>query len=262
LHRTNLAAFILWPMAIFVILATPGCAEDKRVTLNVSAGAGLIDAVTEINELYMQQNSNVNILSTFSAAGDLQVQIENGAPADIFFSPSSKHMDALADQNLIVQESRRNIVKNSLVLITPAENKLNLSRFIDLLDENVQKVAMGDPEFVPAGAYGLQTLEAMEISFSEIETKLILANNVRQVLNYVENRSVDAGIVYATDALSSESVKVIAVAPDSVNENIVFPAAVITTSSNVMEASNYLDYLSGTEAGKVFEKYGYTVINK
>ena len=262
MRRANLAAFIIWSMAILLILAAPGCVEDERVTLYVSAGAGLIDAVTEINELFMKQNSNINVLTTFAAAGDLRVQIENGAPADIFFSPSSRHMDALAEQDLIISESRRDIVKNSLVLIAPAENKLNLSSFTDLMGKNIQKIAMGDPEFVPAGAYGLQTLEAMEIPFSELEPKLIFANNVRQVLNYVENKSVDAGIVYATDALSSESVKIIAKAPDSINEIIIFPAAVIATSSNLEEAFIYLDYLSGAEAGKVFEKYGYIVMYK
>ncbi len=208
----------------------------------------------------MQQNKNVTILSTFAAAGDLKVQIENGAPADLFFSPSSGHMDALEEQMLIEPGTRRDVVLNKLVLITPAENELALTSFTDLLEERVGKIAMGDPEFVPSGAYGLQTLQLLNISYIDLKPKLILASNVRQVLNYVESRSVDAGIVYATDALSSDSVKVIAEAPDAVNETIIFPAAVIATSGNVEEAKKYLEYLCGAEAGEVFEKYGYIFI--
>ncbi len=260
MHRASLKALIIFLLLITIIFGTTGCAENRAVTLNVSAGAGLIDAVTEINELYMQQNINVTILSTFAAAGDLRVQIENGAPADLFFSPSSEQMDALEEQMVIEPGTRRDIVSNNLVLITPVENELSLTSFTDLLDVKVERIAMGDPEFVPAGAYGLQTLQLLGISYPALQPKLILANNVRQVLSYVESRNVDAGIVYATDALTSDLVKVVAEAPDALNETIIFPAAVIATSNNIEEAIKYLEYLSGAEAGAVFEKYGYTVI--
>lgn len=259
MQRTSLAALIICLLLITIIFGTAGCADSREVTLNVSAGAGLIDALTEINQLYMQQNLNVTILSTFAAAGDLRVQIENGAPADIFFSPSGGHMDTLEEQMLLEPGTRRNIVRNSLVLITPAENELSLTSFTDLMDMKVERIAMGDPRFVPSGTYGLQTLQLLGISYTALQPKLILANNVRQVLSYVESRNVDAGIVYATDALASDSVKVISEAPDAINETIIFPAAVIATSSNIEEAIKYLEYLSGAEAGAVFEKYGYTV---
>lgn len=245
----------------FVIAGLTGCSPDSKIILNISAGAGLTDAITEINEIYMEQNDGIEILNNFAAAGDLQVQIENGAPADIFISAAAREMNALEKQGLIIPETRRNIVSNKLVLITHKESTLAISEFAGLLGDEVALFAMGDPEFVPAGFYGLQALELLAVSYKELQPKIILGNNVRQVLNYVEYKTVDAGIVYLTDALSSRSVKVVAIAPESINANILFPAAIITSSKNLEAAIEYNNFLISTEAVNIFIKYGYTIID-
>jgi molybdate transport system substrate-binding protein len=131
---------------------------------------------------------------------------------------------------------------------------------MDLLNEDVVKVAIGDPEFVPAGTYGIQALDAYGIT-EQLQPKLILCNDVRQVLSYVESGNVDAGIVYASDAVITDSVKIVAEAPDEVNRKIAFVAAVIKSSKNVETAKAYIAFLSGDKASAIFEKYGFSIAN-
>ncbi|MGM0689658.1 MAG: molybdate ABC transporter substrate-binding protein [Bacillota bacterium] len=261
MYLNKLYKVILIVLTHLVITGATGCSPDTKIILNVSAGAGLIDAITEINEIYMEQNDSIELLNNFAASGDLRVQIENGAPADIFISAAVSEMNILEKQGLIIPETRRNIAGNKLVLITHRESKLDISGFTDLLGEQVSLFAMGDPDFVPAGSYGLQTLELLGISYKELQPKIILGNNVRQVLNYVENETVDAGIVYLTDALSSQSVKVVEAAPEIINAEIIFPAAIITSSKNLEAAIEYINFLTSTEAVNIFVKYGYAIID-
>jgi molybdate transport system substrate-binding protein len=231
------------------------------VELTVCAGVGLTDALEEINDLYTQKNKNVKITPNFAAAGTLQKQIEQGAPADIFFTPGAKQMDALQNGGLILDGTRQDLLNNKVVLVVPANSNIGISDFTDLMDDEVQKIAIGDPEFVPAGTYGMQTLDLFGIT-EKIQTKLILCNDVRQVLNYVESGNVEAGLVYATDAAITDMVKVAATAPDEINRKIAFSIAVIKASKNVDIARDYIAFLSGDDAGIIFEKYGFSVVNK
>lgn len=249
-------------LCVCIISGTSGCAGQEKVTLYVSAAASLTDPLSEINTLYMEQNSSLEILNNFAASGDLQAQIENGAPTDVFISAATRNMDALEEKALIIPETQRDILSNRLVLIAPMDSELALTDFADLLTSEIKLIAMGDPEFVPAGAYGLQTLELLNISYETLKPKLILANNVRQVLSYVESGSVDAGIVYLSDAATSDLIKVIATAPDEINNSIVFPVAIIASSKQVESAQKYVDYLAGTEAAEIFFKHGFIVIGQ
>ncbi|MDZ4132490.1 MAG: molybdate ABC transporter substrate-binding protein [Dethiobacteria bacterium] len=258
----DLKPFMFTLLSAAFVMGTSGCAIQDKVTLNVSAGVGLTDALIEINCLYMEINSNIQILNNFAAAGDLQTQIENGSPTDVFISAAAAQMNSLEEKELIIAETRRDILQNELVLIAPMESKLALAGFADLLLDEVELIAMGDPQFVPAGYYGLQTLELLNISIIELQPKLILAANVRQVLSYVESNNVDAGIVYATDAASSNLVQLIATAPAAINNTIVYPAAIVTASQNFAAALDYLDYLTSADAEDIFIKHGFTIINQ
>jgi len=244
---------------LLVLLVMTGCSKPASVELNVCAGVGLTDVLTEINELYMKEINNVTIVANFAAAGTLQQQIEQGAPADVFFSPGAKQMDALQNGGLIINETRQNLLNNKIVLVVPNDSTLNISDFMDLLNGDVKQIAIGDPEFVPAGTYGMQTLDFFGIT-EQLQPKLILCNDVRQVLNYVESGNVNAGIVYATDAAITDKVKVVADAPDEVNSKIFFTIAIIKATKNVETAKAYINFLFGSEAKGVFEKYGFKVI--
>jgi molybdate transport system substrate-binding protein len=254
-------------LLVFAVIALGACTRAQttiapavHIELNVCAGVGLTDVLTEINNLYMQKNKNVTIVANFAASGTLQKQIEQGAPEDVFISAATKQMDALQNGGLIINETRRDLLNNKVVLVVPTNSTLDITDFMDLLNEDVTQIAIGDPEFVPAGTYGIQALDAYGIT-EQLRLKLILCNDVRQVLSYVESGNVDAGIVYATDAVISGNVKIVAEAPDEVNRKIVFVVAVIKSSKNVEVAKAYITFLSSDEAGAIFEKYGFSVIH-
>ena len=246
---------------LLVLLAMSGCSEPTHVELNVSAAGSMTDALQSVNTLYMQENKDVTIVANFASSGTLQKQIEQGAPADVFLSAAAKQMDALQDGGLILDETRRNLLNNKIVLVVPGDSNMAVSSFMDLLKENINQIAIGDPESVPAGDYGKQALEKLGI-YEQVQSKFILCNDVRQVLAYVEGGNVDAGIVFSTDAAISTSVKVVADAPAKINSQIVYPVAVIKASQNVAAAEAYIAFLFSSEAKAIFEQYGFVVVNK
>jgi molybdate transport system substrate-binding protein len=254
-----LSLIILLTLTLFAGFA--GCSADQKVELNVSAAASMTDVIKPINDLYMSKNADVVITTNLGSSGNLQTQIENGAPTDIFISAASKQMNALQDKQLIIDSTRKDILNNKVVLIVPPDSTLNITSFEELTGDDVTKIAMGDPAFVPAGQYGQKVLDQLGLA-DALKDKLVLGSDVRQVLTYVESSNVDAGIVYLTDALTSPSVKVVADAPDNINASIVYPVAVIKSSKNVAAAEEYIDFLSTSQAKEIFEKFGFSVVQK
>ncbi len=236
-----------------------GCGSGEKTTLNILAAASLTDALNELNEIYMEANDNIEILPNYASSGNLQTQIEQGAPADVFISAAPKQMNNLEEKGLILKETRRNLLTNKVVMIVPNNSTLGLTSFTDLTDSKVAKIAIGDPEFVPVGSYGKLAFEELGI-WDELQSKFILCSDVRQVLSYVEMGNVEAGIVYSTDAAISGSVKIVADGPDSINSTIVYPAAVVEYSENPEAAGDYLDFLFSAEAKVILEKYGFAPI--
>ena len=225
----------------------------------MSAATSLTDVVGEINALYKKENPNVNVIANFTAPGTIQQQIENGAPVDVFISASPAQMDALQKKNLVVENTRRDLLSNKVVLIVPADSMLGITSFNDLTGDTVKKVAIGDPGSVPAGMYARDIFNEFGI-MDALKPRLVLAANVRQVLQYVESSNVDAGVVFMTDAKISRAVQVVANAPDDINKKVVYPVAVINTGKDRTAAADYEEFLFGNQAGAVFEKYGFGLI--
>jgi molybdate transport system substrate-binding protein len=228
------------------------------VTLSVSAAASLTDALEAVNALYMEQHSNVTIVANYAASGTLQTQIEQGATCDVFLSAAAKQMNNLENEGLILSNTRIDLLKNSIVLIIPKASTLEIDSFEDLLEDYVTMIAVGDPAFVPAGTYAYQLFDLLGIT-DELEAsgKLIQGSSVRDVLAYVETGNVDAGIVYSTDAVISDGVKIVATAPDEINSKIIYPAAIIKASENQAAAADYLAFLSSDAAIEIFKTYGF-----
>ncbi len=247
---------LLLPL-LFVASSLPGCHAESRVTLVVAAGAGLTDALTEVNEFYCREQQLIRVKATFAATGDLKTQIENGAPADIFFSASPGQMDALEQKSLILTGTRRDVLANKLVLITHRDNPDAIDNFSALENGVFSLIAIGDPAFVPAGAYALEAFKSAGVSYEKLKPKIVLGNNVRQVLSYVENKSVDYGIVYYTDTTASDRVRIAATAPREVNRLVIFPVAVIAASNYPEQAAAYIDFLFSPPATAIFKKHGY-----
>jgi molybdate transport system substrate-binding protein len=240
---------------VFAALVS-GCHGRQRTVLTLSAAASLQGAIVEAQNAYKHNHAEVDFRNNFGSSGTLAREIEDGAPVDAFFSAAAKPMDDLKNKGLLVLDTRQNLLRNSLVLIAPRDSQLQ--GFDGLTDKSVHLIALGDPASVPAGQYGRQTLAALYL-LDKVSTKLVLGKDVRQVLTYVETGNADAGLVYATDAQTSGRVRVVAVAPDSSHDPIVYPAAVLKSSGNREGARRFIEYLRSPEATAIFIKHGFTI---
>jgi molybdate transport system substrate-binding protein len=227
------------------------------VELNISAAASLTDALEEIYAEYQKSSGDI-IHFNFAASGTLQKQIAEGAPCDLFLSASKGHMDALAEADLIVTESRKDLLGNALTLIAAAE-KADVVNVDSLTSADVESISIGEPESVPAGNYAKQAFESLGI-WDAVESKLIFAKDVRQVLEYVETGNADCGFVYRSDAALMETGVIVADLPEESHSPIVYPAALIAGSANEAAARAFYDYLQSDYAQGVFDKYGFTVL--
>lgn len=230
--------------------------EPEPVELTIAAAASLTDVLTEIIESYKGVAPNVTITPTYGASGALQTQIEEGAPVDIFMSAAQKQMDALEEQALLLDGSRIDLLENKVVLIVPKDSALGITSFEDLAKDDVKTVAIGDPASVPAGQYAEEVLTTLGIK-DKVEAKANLGTDVRQVLTWVESGDVDAGIVYATDAATTDQVTVVGEAPADSVKKIIYPVAILKASQNAEAAQAFIDFLKTDENVARFEKYGF-----
>ncbi len=231
--------------------------KSNQVELYVFAGAGLTDSLTEIADLYKTIHPEVTLTFNFAASGKLQSQIEEGAPADIFISAAQKQMNALQDEALIVTETRRNLLSNKVVLIVPSSSTLGITSFEDVAASKVSMIAIGDPASVPVGQYSQEIYTTLG-TWDVVSAKANLAADVKEVLVWVETGNVDCGIVYSTDAKSSNKVTVVCQAPEGSHKPVTYPAALVAASEHKFEAQEFLDFLSSDEAKAVFEEFGFS----
>ena len=244
--------------AIYLPLYARPAACTEKVT--VFAAASTTNALTEIGKLFAEEKKG-EVIFSFGSSSTLAKQIENLAPADIFVSADLNWMNYLAEKKLIDPSTRRDLLGNSLVLISPyasAQTKIDIVKGFDLSGMlHTGKLAMGDPAHVPVGIYGKAALEALGV-WASVSDKIAAANDVRAALTLVERDEAPLGIVYATDAAISEKVKVIGIFPEDSHPPIVYPIAVISGHKNIT-ADRFLDFMQGNEAKTIFAKYGFTV---
>ncbi len=250
---------ILWTLAL-VMMAAPmaaPAARAEKTELYVLAAASLTDVMAQIAESYKEVAPDVGITFVFDSSGTLQSQIEAGATADVFVSAAQRQMDALEAGSLIKRESRMDLLKNRIALIVPAASELTLTSFEDVAGDQVRMVAIGD-ESTPFGQYTREIYEQLGI-WDAIMAKANLGVTVRAVLSWVESGDVDCGIVYATDATTTDGVRVIAQAPEGSHTPVIYPAAVVESTKNAEAAQAFLDYLSGDTARALFIAAGFTM---
>ncbi|MDF2631975.1 MAG: molybdenum transporter, periplasmic molybdate-binding protein [Caproiciproducens sp.] len=228
----------------------------EKVELMVSAAASLTDCMNEIKTAYAAEHPDTTITYNFGSSGSLQQQIEQGAPCDIFFSAGKKQMKALQDKSLVAADSVKDVLQNQVVLITP-KNGRKIASFADLTAADIKKIGVGEPKSVPVGQYTAQVFEKMKLT-DKLSSKLVYAKDVREVLSWVETGNVQAGIVYATDAKISDKVEVSCVAPEDSHDKVVYPLGIIKDSKHADAAKQFVDYLLGADAKKIFTKYGFS----
>lgn len=234
--------------------------QAKPTEVMVSAAASLQTSLTELQKAYAKKKTDVTLTFSFGASGTLQQQIEQGAPVDLFISAGKSQMDALEQKNLLVKDSRIDLLGNDLVLITGKDNS-KVTSLDDLSKSSVAQISIGTPKSVPAGQYAQDALTSLKL-WDTLQPKLVMAKDVTSVLNYVETGNADAGFVYRSDAQGSTKVKVVAVVPESSHKPIVYPAAVILSTKNKQAAEDFLKYLQSSEAQQVFAKAGFKTLAK
>ncbi|ABO67976.1 MULTISPECIES: molybdate ABC transporter substrate-binding protein [Geobacillus] len=247
-------------IAMVLLVGLHGCDAGRSeggkqpVELTVSAAASLQDALKEVKTAFEHEHPNIRIHYNFGSSGALQKQIAQGAPVDLFFSAAVLPFEELKKEGLIDSTHEKTVVANELVLIVPKQEEGAIQSLDDIT--RAKRVAIGIPESVPAGIYAKQTLERAGL-WENVEPRLVLAKDVRQVLTYVETGNVDAGFVYRTDALVSGNVHIATAVPDEMHEPIVYPLGVVKTSKHLQEARQFYAYLTSEQALKQFEQYGF-----
>lgn len=230
-----------------------------RGTVTVFAAASTTDVMQRIGAAY-EAAKGVKVQFSFDSSSSLARQIRAGAPADVFLSADEKWMDDLASTGSINSGSRQDLLANRLVIVGTKGRELTIraERGSALPPpDRLRRFAMGDPEHVPAGRYGRESLDWLGW-WAGVEGRLITAQDVRAALRLVEIGEADAGIVYSTDAQGSQRVRVLATLPEESHVPIRYPVA-LTKSANA-DAPEFLAFLRSPEAVAVFERAGFTVL--
>jgi molybdate transport system substrate-binding protein len=240
-------------LAVVLLAATSVRAQDMTLSVAVS----LKDMTEELGRTFTAAHPGVTLRYNFGASGDLQKQIEAGAPIDVFLSAAPRQMDELEKQGLIVVATRRAFARNLLTVIKPSDSKVDMARAADLLEARVGRVAIGNPRTVPAGQYAEESLRALGL-WERLQPKLVFAENVRQVLDYVARGEVEAGFVYTTDAATrAQGVKETFRPSEDSYRPVVYPGAVVAASKQPALGQAFLDLLSGPQGRAVLGRFGF-----
>ena len=247
-----------WVAFVFLLLtSTPVLAQD----VTVFGAASLSDALQEIATNYQKQTGK-NVVVSFAASSTLARQIEASGGADIFISADLDWMDYLDKKGLIAPGSRENLLANRLVLIAPkdAATPITIAPNFDLLAAlRGGRLAIANPQTVPAGRYGRAALSALGV-WDSVANHLANAEDVRVALAYVARGEAPLGIVYETDAKAEPKVAIVGVFPENSHPPILYPAALIKDARP--DARAFLAYLSSPPARAVFERDGFRVLSK
>lgn len=227
-------------------------------TIHLSAAASLKDALKEIETAYTAAHKGASVQANMGASGALAKQIEQGAPADIFISASQEWVQYLADKQLAAPGSEKTFAGNSLVFVgSPKGADFTLEKIAGL-----KRVAIGNPQNVPAGQYAKQALEKAGVYAAMAqEKKFVLASDVRQALLYADQEEVDGAFVYKTDALLAKKAKIVLTVAEELHGKISYPMLLTPAGAKKAEAKAFFAYLSGAEAKAVLEKYGFALGN-
>jgi molybdate transport system substrate-binding protein len=244
------------------LLAAPSMArEQKRPELLVFAAASLTNVLGDLSKSW-SASSGVAVKFSFAASSVLARQIEAGGEADVFISADQEWMDYLQQRGLIQNPTRRNLVGSRLVLIAPADSKIELKiapGFALAAALGRGRLATGDPDTVPVGRYARSALISLGV-WDEIQDRLVRADNVRGAVMFVDRGEVPLGIVYKTDALADPNVRIVDTFPANSHAPITYPAAVIRDGR--AESKSFVDFLAGAQARDTWRQYGFVELKK
>ena len=242
--------------SVFLLSIMQTAAQADEIL--VAAAASLTDVLNTMGKAYQAQSKHKLIL-TLGPSNFLARQINEGAPADIFFSADSAQMDLLEKNGGLESGTRKNLLSNQLVIVVPLDSKVRIASLKDLLKPEVKKLALADPAAVPVGVYASKYL-ADEGLWDKVKTKIIPVLDVRATLASVESANVEAGFVYKTDAAISAKVKVVFEVPMEKGPKITYPAAIVKDSKKKEAARDFMSYVLSPAGKSIFQKYGFVVL--
>lgn len=252
----------------------PQTEQAEPVELIVFAAASMKETMTQIAEMYKSVAPEVTVTYNFDSSGKLLTQIKEGADCDLFISAAPTQMNAMdgsligdTEKNpdgldLIVTDSRVNLLENKVTLTVPGGNPKGIESFdqlAELLKGGDVMLAIGNSD-VPVGQYTLKIFNYYGIDETAVADKLTYGNNVKEVTSQVSEAAADCGIIYATDAFSAGLTTVDGATAEMCGQ-VIYPAAVVASSAHPDEAQAFLDYLTTADAGAVFESVGFTPLN-
>lgn len=221
--------------------------------LSLSAAASLRETLNELADVFAKKNPGVTFQKNYAASGALAKQIENGAPADLFFSANQEWMDYLKEKKLVDTTSISMLAYNELVFVGKPDVKATSLKDV----VNLEKIAIGSPKSVPAGQYAVEAIKKAGID-KQLENKLVMARDVRECLMYAERGEVTGAFVYKTDALQmAKNVKILFTVPQGLYPRVSYPMAVTRAGSQKPEAAAFLKFLQTGEARAILTKYGF-----
>lgn len=243
---------------VLSLVAVSG-ATASAADVTVFAAASLKDALDE-QVRHFETDSRNHVVVSYAGSNALAKQIESGAPADIFISADLDWMDYIDSRKLLVPGTRIDLLRNALVLVEPANKATTLTivpGFGIAAALGNEKLAMANPDSVPAGKYGKAALERLGV-WRAVEQQVVRADNVRAALAFVARREAAFGIVYATDAFAEKNVRIVGAFPADSHPPIVYPAALVASSKSAA-ARPLLDYLASPAARAIWAQYGFVV---
>ena len=231
--------------------------SSEKVELNISAAASLQEAMVELEKEFKNINPDVKLTVNLGSSGSLMQQIQEGAPCDLFISASAKQMDTLVEDGTVEKDAVKTLLTNDLVLVAAKGEK------VDSLDalktDDVEKIAIGDPESVPAGKYAKEVLDNTKL-YDNVKDKLVLAKDVKEVLSWVQKGNADVGFVYLSDATGVDDVDVVLTTDDDSHSEIAYPVAVLKDSKQAKVAQQFEDFLLSDTAQNILEKHGFNKV--
>lgn len=245
-------------LGLLALLSCWTCALAQSRPPVVLAAASLQESLTAAASVWARKGHPAPVIS-FAASSALARQVEAGAPADIFISADEAWMDYLQGRALLRKGTRAAFLTNHLVLVAPAQSRLRLTvtpRFPLARALGSGRLAMADPDAVPAGRYGKDALTRLGV-WSQVQGKVVRAENVRAALMLVERGEVPLGVVYATDARApGQGVRIAGWFPANSHAPITYPAAILARSRSP-EAAGFLRFLLSREGKAIFARYGF-----
>ncbi len=245
----KLAAALAAPLFLSLL----ACGGERE--LLVFAAVSLRDPLTEISERY-ERRAGLTLNLSFGGSHSLARQIAAGAPADVFISAGDPPLKFLVENELVENSGARPLLGNQLVIVVPGDSG-QIDSLESLASDAIERVAIADPALAPAGAYAEEALRATDV-WNPLRDRLLMGKDVRAAMSYVAIGNADAGIVYRTDALTSDSLKIAHSIEPLLHSPVIYPAALVKGTSNPGDAAAYLDFLTSEEAISVFRRFGFT----